>query len=216
MFSDLEKQWDAAVLRKPGPGETAEQVAEEQEPARFGIEVELVDEELEQEILAGQGEVDQIEPDLDELAAGVDRLGANVANLREQLQQAQGDEAAREAMRQAHREAQAAVRRRGAARRVLDIQHNLTYTKVIGALFFPTISSVMGRLLLYTMPSSWTSKLGSKVSKGLLKETWGRNLIGGCLFVVLKDAVTLYCKWRKARDFSTLKILDYVGERRQA
>jgi hypothetical protein len=31
--------------------------------------------------------------------------------------------------------------------------------------------------------------------------------------VVLKDAIVLYCKWKKARDFGKKKILDYVGKR---
>jgi len=29
---------------------------------------------------------------------------------------------------------------------------------------------------------------------------------------VLKDALVLYCKWKKARDFGKMKILDYVGQ----
>jgi hypothetical protein len=81
----------------------------------------------------------------------------------------------------------------------------------MGALFFPHISSLMGVLLKHSLPRSWTFSdrlLGS--TKGLLKEQWGRSLIGGCLFVVLKDAVMLYCKWRKARDFGKKIVLDYV------
>ncbi len=80
---------------------------------------------------------------------------------------------------------------------------------VMGALFFPAVSSMMGSLLKYTLPRSWvTTKFAG--SRGLLKEQWGRSIVGGCLFVVLKDMVTLYCKWKKARDFGSRKILDYV------
>jgi hypothetical protein len=93
-------------------------------------------------------------------------------------------------------------------------------TTVMGALFFPAISSLMGDLLKVVLPAKWvtkeSSRWGVKVSGGMLKEKWGRSIIGGCLFVVLKDAITLYCKWKKAKDFGKKKVLDYVGERRQA
>jgi hypothetical protein len=80
----------------------------------------------------------------------------------------------------------------------------------MGALFFPAISSAMGSLLKYTLPRSWVLSEKLTGSKGLLKEQWGRSLIGGCLFVVLKDAVLLYCKWRKARDFGKRKVLEWA------
>jgi hypothetical protein len=51
-------------------------------------------------------------------------------------------------------------------------------------------------------------------TKGILKEKWGRSLVGGCLFVVLKDAVVLYCKWKKARDFGKRRVRDWEGRRR--
>jgi hypothetical protein len=78
----------------------------------------------------------------------------------------------------------------------------------MGALFFPTISSVIGELLKVTLPKDWVFKRG-----GLLQEKWGRSIVGGCLFVVLKDALVLYCKWKKARDFGKKRVLDYVGKR---
>ncbi len=96
-------------------------------------------------------------------------------------------------------------------------------TTVMGALFFPAISSIMGDVLKYSLPPRFVentfhhtrfSGLTMKVaSRGLLKERWGRSIVGGCLFVVLKDMITLYCKWRKARDFGKRKVLDYVGKR---
>lgn len=105
-----------------------------------------------------------------------------------------------------------------------EIRQNISTAQVtstvMGALFFPAISSIMGDLLKVALPAKWVTKQpsrwGIKVSDGMLKEKWGRSIIGGCLFVVLKDAVTLYCKWKKARDFGKKKVLDYVGERRHA
>jgi hypothetical protein len=90
----------------------------------------------------------------------------------------------------------------------------------------------MGDILALTLPSrlvdpnfgsrtvvSIVGIFGRKVNyitghKGLLKEKWGRSLVGGCLFVVLKDAVMLYCKWKKARDFGKRRVRDWEGRRR--
>lgn len=85
---------------------------------------------------------------------------------------------------------------------------------VMGALFLPTISSVMGDILKVTLPKEWVTKKSIRAgATGLLQEKWGRSIIGGCLFVVLKDALLLYCKWKKARDFGKKRVLDYVGKR---
>jgi hypothetical protein len=78
---------------------------------------------------------------------------------------------------------------------------------VVGALFFPAISATVGDILLRTLPAKWLGR------KSILGEKWGRTIVGGCLFVVLKDAVVLYCKWKKARDFGKKKIMDYKGPR---
>ena len=85
---------------------------------------------------------------------------------------------------------------------------------VMGALFLPTISSVMGDLLKITLPKDWVTKRSIRAgATGLLQEKWGRSIVGGCLFIVLKDALLLYCKWKKARDFGKKRVLDYVGKR---
>ena len=82
----------------------------------------------------------------------------------------------------------------------------------MGALFFPAISSAMGGILAATLPTKWVFGMSKSGPRGLLQEKWGRTIVGGCLFVVLKDALVLYCKWKKARDFGKMKILDYVGQ----
>jgi len=91
---------------------------------------------------------------------------------------------------------------------------------IMGALFFPAISSLMGDLLKYTLPRRWVMKpfisISPKIMKtlpatGLLQEKWGRSIVGGCLFVVLKDALILYVKWKRARDHGKRRILDYVA-----
>lgn len=83
-------------------------------------------------------------------------------------------------------------------------------TTVTGALFFPAISSGMGEILKALLPPRLVSY---SRGGGLLREKWGRTVVGGCLFVVLKDVVTLYVKWRRAKDFGKRKVLDYVGKK---
>jgi len=83
----------------------------------------------------------------------------------------------------------------------------------MGALFFPAVAAAMGEVLKVSLPAKWVGRGVGVGGKGLLMEKWGRSLVGGCLFVVLKDVVTLYCKWRKAKDFGKRKIIDYVGKK---
>ncbi|KAK0104907.1 hypothetical protein ONS95_005171 [Cadophora gregata] len=89
-----------------------------------------------------------------------------------------------------------------------DVSAAYIATTVMGALAFPAISSAMGEIV-NMLPLKWKDRIGG----GLLREKWGRSVVGGCLFVVLKDMVTLYCKWRKARDFGKRKVMDYMGKK---
>jgi hypothetical protein len=66
---------------------------------------------------------------------------------------------------------------------------------------FPSASLGMGRRWMFSKPT------------GLLQQKWGRSLIGGAMFVVLKDAVMLYVRWRMARDHRMRRVLDYKGKR---
>ncbi|KAK8027976.1 hypothetical protein PG991_005032 [Apiospora marii] len=67
-----------------------------------------------------------------------------------------------------------------------------------GALLWPTVSYSVGNLLRLTLPKPWVTRPSTGPITGLLQERWGRSLIGGCLFVVLKDAFFLYTKYRRA------------------
>lgn len=67
-----------------------------------------------------------------------------------------------------------------------------------GALLWPTVSYSVGNLLRLTLPKSWVTRPSTGPITGLLQERWGRSLVGGCLFVVLKDAFFLYTKYRRA------------------
>ncbi|ORY62352.1 uncharacterized protein BCR38DRAFT_347117 [Pseudomassariella vexata] len=65
-----------------------------------------------------------------------------------------------------------------------------------GALLWPTVSFGMGSLLQMMLPKSWVTR-SSGPATGLLQERWGRSLVGGCLFVVIKDAFYLYVRYRR-------------------
>jgi hypothetical protein len=95
---------------------------------------------------------------------------------------------------------------------------------IIGALIFPSIAAAMGELLKLSLPASWvkppagasaTSWLGGwntaikNRPTGFLQTRWGRSLVGGCLFVGLKDAVLLYVRWKMAQNHRRRRILDH-------
>lgn len=114
---------------------------------------------------------------------------------------------------------------------------------VLGALAFPTLAELSGEVLRLALPVSWTmadsvpaavtvsaggflgalglssTTSGSTVlrsGRGLLQEKWGRSLVGGCLFVVLKDAVMLYVRWRSARMHRERRVLDFDRKKGRA
>ncbi|KAI2236997.1 hypothetical protein LOZ12_000087 [Ophidiomyces ophidiicola] len=82
---------------------------------------------------------------------------------------------------------------------------------VLGALFFPALSAGMGGLLKFTLPRSWTTLPASfdKSRATFLQTRWGRSVLGGCLFVLLKDALVLYCRWKLAQAHRKRRVLNY-------
>ncbi|EEP82499.1 conserved hypothetical protein [Uncinocarpus reesii 1704] len=82
---------------------------------------------------------------------------------------------------------------------------------VLGALLFPAISAGMGGLLKFTLPKSWTTAPASleKGRAGFFQTKWGRSVVGGCLFVLLKDALVLYCRWKLAQTHRKRRVLNY-------
>jgi RING-variant domain len=87
---------------------------------------------------------------------------------------------------------------------------------VLGALVFPVVSAGFGGLLSYVIPSSWmTNSNWMNGRPGLLRHRWGRSVVGGCLFIVLKDALVLYCRWKLAQGHRQRKIMDYDKKTKQ-
>ena len=93
----------------------------------------------------------------------------------------------------------------------IPIHVNVVIQKVIGALFFPTIASSMGVALKLALPRLWTTPPGrwDKYSTGFLQSRFGRSIAGGCLFVVLKDSLLLYSKYRMAQTHKQRRVLDF-------
>ncbi|RDW70343.1 hypothetical protein BP5796_08740 [Coleophoma crateriformis] len=195
-FSELEKKWDRAVQRTPREGETVEgiqaanQAANAEDNAIFDLQVIVEEEVAEADIPA-------------EIQERLDQQDQH----EQQPEGAPGPQAPRPAGRNQNN---------------WELQQNISTVHVVstvmGALMFPPISSLMGDLLRLTLPSRLVVKPSSRWSvggaRGILQEKWGRTLIGGCLFVVLKDVVTLYCKWKKAKDFGKRKIVDFKRARK--
>ena len=81
---------------------------------------------------------------------------------------------------------------------------------ILGALALPWIAAGMGGLLSYAIPSAWMTNANWMNGRpGLLRNRWGRTVVGGMAFVVLKDAVMLYCRWRIAKGFRQRRIMDF-------
>lgn len=80
---------------------------------------------------------------------------------------------------------------------------------VLGALIFPSIAAAVGEALRLALPRSWVTPPVSGKPTGLLQARWGRSIVGGCLFVGVKDAVMLYVRWKMAQNHRKRRVLDY-------
>ncbi|KAI1453472.1 hypothetical protein F4805DRAFT_366544 [Annulohypoxylon moriforme] len=75
-----------------------------------------------------------------------------------------------------------------------------------GALVWPGVCYGMGELLRMVLPSRFTNRPLLGPNTGILQERWGRSLVGGCLFVVLKDAFFLWVKYRRMMNRASRRI----------
>ncbi|KAK6347169.1 hypothetical protein TWF696_007246 [Orbilia brochopaga] len=74
-----------------------------------------------------------------------------------------------------------------------------TANLVVGALLFPGVVASMGGIL-GRIP----------LIRKVLPERFHRNILGGCLFVLIKDIFTLYYKYKKAKQRRTREIVNYA------
>jgi hypothetical protein len=83
-------------------------------------------------------------------------------------------------------------------------------TTILGALVFPAVAAGAGRLLSYVLPTTWlTYRNYTNGRPGLLSTKWGRSVVGGCLFVVFKDALLVYCRWKLAQGHRQRRIMNF-------
>ncbi|KAJ9610613.1 hypothetical protein H2200_005390 [Cladophialophora chaetospira] len=80
---------------------------------------------------------------------------------------------------------------------------------VLGALVFPAVAAGMGNFISYVLPTSWLTYRNASGRPGLLSTKWGRSVVGGCLFVVFKDALLLYCRWKLAQGHRQRRIMNF-------
>lgn len=80
---------------------------------------------------------------------------------------------------------------------------------MLGALVFPSIAAAVGEALRYVLPKSWVTPPVKGKPTGFLQAKWGRSILGGCLFVALKDALMLYVRWKMAQNHRKRSVLDY-------
>lgn len=83
-------------------------------------------------------------------------------------------------------------------------------SKMLGALAFPAVAAGMGHLLARVLPSSWLGPANTLNNRpGLLRNQWGRSVVGGAIFIVLKDSLMLYARWKRAQAHKLRRVVDY-------
>ena len=90
---------------------------------------------------------------------------------------------------------------------------------LVSALILPGVSFAVGEVLRRTLPAGWTGSTGGfwRFGRdGLLQKQWGRSLIGGCLYVVIKDAMRVYAKQRKVTAMNNRRVKNVDRPRRSA
>lgn len=86
---------------------------------------------------------------------------------------------------------------------------------ILGALIFPSIAAAVGEALKYALPKAWVTAPAFGKPTGILQQRWGRSILGGCLFVGVKDAMMLYVRWKMAQNHRKRKVLDYDRSKKQ-
>ncbi|KAK4205160.1 hypothetical protein QBC40DRAFT_325856 [Triangularia verruculosa] len=105
---------------------------------------------------------------------------------------------------------------------------SLFINSIVSSLLMPVISFGMGEAIRLLAPKSWVTRslffqrdsfwssiwggaggrrrimaptggAGGTYAPSILQHQWGRSLVGGCLYVVLRDAWALYVKWRRVQ-----------------
>ncbi|TGZ81460.1 hypothetical protein EX30DRAFT_331021 [Ascodesmis nigricans] len=84
------------------------------------------------------------------------------------------------------------------------IQGNNLTTLVLGALLWPSVARLAGQGI-----GKWPSQWGGDKIRKWLPSLLARNLVGGLLVVVMKDFISLYCKYKRAQKFRSRTVMNY-------
>lgn len=92
--------------------------------------------------------------------------------------------------------------------RIEDMTTNI-FTRMLNAtvsqLMLPFVCAAAGEVLRVTLPTRLVTKTRWG-QPGLLQQRWGRSLVGGCIYIVARDAVKLYSKYRRLEVKSRRKV----------
>lgn len=194
LFGERERRWLKEVQPRAGENETDNAARNGEQGANNGQEVEHEDLMMQLNL---EVEVFEEEP-----------VGDNL-----QLPQPQGQAGAAGAEAGGPQQQQQAPnpQPQGQRQNNLIISTSHLADTMLGALLFPSVSAVMGAIIKAALPLSWTTPTVSRYKgrNGILQTRWGRTIVGGCLFVVLKDTVVLYSRWKLAQTHRKRRILDY-------
>lgn len=92
---------------------------------------------------------------------------------------------------------------------------------IVSALILPGLCHIMGEVMRSSiLPVSWTSPLDAWYRyprrPGLFQYQWGRSLVGGCIFVVIRDLVRVYSKHRRAANMDHRRVKNVDRGRRKS
>lgn len=88
---------------------------------------------------------------------------------------------------------------------------------VIGSLLMPVAASFSGELLKALLPASWLNPFSNwyRGRPGIFAQKWGRSVVGGLAFIVIKDMLVLYCRWRLAEGHKKRRVMNFDKQNKE-
>ena len=194
----LREQWLKEIKPRASENRGADGENHDAQNAHMGIElqIEVQEEEVEEDVAGDQQrpEEQQEQPPADA-----------TAQLEEILERARDGE-------QHPPVAEAPPPPQQRREHLFDIDLEAFGQRVVGALLFPTVAAATGQALKMVLPRTWTTppvRGLDRYSAGFMQSQFGRTIVGGCLFVVLKDALQMYATYHLAMSHKQRKVVNY-------
>ncbi|KAL8934076.1 MAG: hypothetical protein Q9216_006084 [Gyalolechia sp. 2 TL-2023] len=218
IFQEREKEWTRQVQPRGGEDrDNANEGGQEEAPPEneqgggmnfeLGVELEIVEEEEEEEVPV---EPEQQQGPVNE--APVDEPGVDEGGQRQDIDQQQQprQDAAQDARPDQGNRDPGLPAEQHRVVRLVPLVSAIVHT-MIGALAFPAVAASMGGLISIFLPRTWRTppSMWDRRPLGFLQSRFGRSVVGGCLFLFLKDSISLYSKYRLAQDHLHRRVLDY-------